>query len=56
VQFVLPGGPGVVTGGESAVFDVMDVAAGVKPGLTTQRQELRPMLAHFGLGPRVEYT
>lgn len=55
-QFVLPSGAGVVTGGESAIFDVMDVAAGAKPGLTTQRQELRPMLAHFGLGPRVEYT
>ncbi|MCC6537013.1 MAG: hypothetical protein IT162_05655 [Bryobacterales bacterium] len=55
-QFVLPSGAGVVTGGESAIFDVMDVAASAKPGLTTQRQELRPMLAHFGLGPRVEYT
>lgn len=55
-SFALPNGF-AVTGGEAAVMDAIDVAAGAKPSLIAGRPELRPLLERFGHdGSSVEYN
>lgn len=49
----------VAIGGETAILDLIDVAAGVKPSLAAARGELHPLFERFGSGAgtaAVEYT
>lgn len=54
----LPGSGQTMVGGEAAITDVIDVAAGAKPALIAVRAELHPLLGRFGAtgSAAIEYS